>query len=618
MKKRSKKQEAPKERKEVEMQIRAARVDVMDGDDDNPASVIMSVSSEAPVLSYIYFNDRYQQAYEILDHSPSSIDMSRAQDGLVILDRHHGDQIGLMRAVAKDGKLVGPVEFCSGERAQEISKDAAKGLRRNVSVGYMVRADSYQVEGEQDGIPVVRAMSWTPYEASFEPVPADTTVGVNRSEKLKEERANPQEPKKEERKMEAKDMAKLFARAAKYGIDSEKVEALVVEDSTIDSVRSALDSMIVEKQDADLVAARKEVVEIKERKPVVPQVEEVKPVGGSAKEEEKIMRNYSVMNVLRHMAGVKTDIGLEQEVSDELAKQRGKSATGIIVPHSALAQRDFTVSGTSSASVSTDLLSGEFIELLRTKSILGAAGVKFLPGLVGNVAIPKMTAGATGYWVAEGSDITESQPTLGQVTGTPHTCGVMTDISRRLLLQSTPAAEMLVRDEIIERIIRTIQIAVFAGTGADGQPSAITNATGINNPSVTAGTPTYAEILNFPGDVMADNAEANGQKFLMTAEVWAKLAATLVGADGARTVLDPYTQKCIGYDYLTCEDLPANSLWFGNWATVNVGVWGNGIDLNMDTATLSASGGLRVVGLQDVDVMVRQGKALAYNTAVTS
>ena len=44
----------------------------------------------------------------------------------------------------------------------------------------------------------------------------------------------------------------------------------------------------------------------------------------------------------------------------------------------------------------------------------------------------------------------------------------------------------------------------------------------------------------------------------------------------------------------------------------------DGIDINVDVSTLSASGGVRVVGLQDVDVMVRLGQALAYNTAVTA
>jgi HK97 family phage major capsid protein len=574
--------------------------------------VRMSVSSEIPVLSTVYFQDRWQRAYEILDHRPGSVDLSRAKEGLVILDRHYGDQIGLMRLENMDGKMGGVVEFCTGQRAQEIAADAAKGLRRNVSVGYQVRSDSYRLEGEKDGYPVVRAMSWMPYEASFEPVPADTTVGVNRSDKqLAVEPAAKEQTRR--KVMEPKEMQKLFSRAQKYGIDAEKVSEIDMTDAV--AARAALDAMIVDKQEADLVAARKAA----EAKPVAPEMKERGKIDAPAVVINKEHR-YSVMNVIRKLSGMKADCGLEMELSDELANQRGTSAKGIIIPHVALAKRDFTVSGTSSASVSTDLLAGEFIDLLRTRSILGAAGVRFLTGLSGNVAIPKMTAGATGYWVSEGGDITESQPTLGQVTGTPHTCGVMTDISRRLILQSTPAAEMLVRDEIVERIIRTIQVATFAGTGSDGQPSAITTATGINNPTIaTAGTPTYTEILSFLADIEADSATADDMKWIMTSEVWAKLAATFTNATYGEQALANWASKTmIGYPYLLTEDVPANSLWFGNWATVNIGVWGNGIDINVDDKTLSSSGGVRIVGLQDVDVMVRQGKALSYNTAVTA
>ena len=621
MKKRSiqKQISEPAEPAKREMQYREASFEVR-ADDKGVESVRMSVSSEAPVLSYVDFNGQWLRAYEILDHGDKSVDMSRCRDGLVILDQHGGDQIGLMSVSLEGRKLGGAVEFCTGARAQEIKQDALKKLRRNTSVGYRVNADSYRMEGEKDGIPVVRAMSWMPYEASFVPVPADPGVGVGRAETQQIEKKNnpPATAGKERKIMTPKEIAALFARAAKYGIESAKVESLVEGDNA----RAALDALIVEKQEADAEKARKEVEELKARKPARHEVGVDATASIDGRGAPAIVKNdrrYSLLNVIRSQSGHRVDIGMERELSDELARQRGSAAKGIIVPHAALAKRDFTVSGTSSATVDTALLAGEFIDVLRTKSVLGAAGVRFLTGLSGNVAIPKMSAGATGYWVAEAGDITESQPTLGQVSGTPHTCGVMTDISRKLILQSSPAAEMLVRDEIIERIIRTIQIAVFAGTGSDGQPSAITTATGINNPSVTQGTPTYAEILNFPGSIMADNAEADGQKWIMTAEVWAKLASTMRTATyGDIPVLDPVSKTCVGFPYLVTEDVPANSLWFGNWATVNVGVWGNGIDINVDDKTLSSSGGVRIVGLQDVDVMVRQGYALAYNSAVTS
>jgi len=612
-----------------DLSVRDCTIDVRAKDGDTPASVRMSVSSEEPVLTVVRFNGDYMQAYEILDHTTESVDLSRARDGLVVLDRHYGDQIGLMSVEVRDEKLGGAVRFGAGQRAQEIAQDAETGIRRNVSVGYLVDAASYRLEGDKDGIPVVRAMHWTPYEASFEPVPADPTVGVSRAGQnvdVPAKRAH-----KENKDMKPKEMAKLFARAAKFGIDQSKVEALFVEDATYEGVRAQLDALIVDKQSDDNEGLRGQITVLNERKPdITPDVAPVvvPPIGGDAETQTKVVRRYSVMNVLRRAAGIdrdalgnKVDVGFEQEINDECRDLNMGSARGgqFIVPHAVLASRDFTVSGSSSASVSTDLYASEFIDLLRTKYALGRLGVRFMSGLVGNVAIPKMTAGATGYWVAEGTDVTESQPTLGQITGTPHTCGVLTDISRRMLLQSTPDAEAMVRDEIVQRINRTVQVAVFQGSGAGGEPAAITNASGINNPSIAvAGTPTFAEIVSFPGAVMADNADADGQKWSMTAEVWEKLATTKKDAGSGDFVLNTETKQMLGRGYEVTEDVGANSLFFGDWSSVVVGLWGAGIDLNLDTATLSAQGGLRIVGLQDVDVMVRLGEALAYNAAVTA
>lgn len=579
-------------------------------------TVRMSVSSEAPVLSYVDFNGQCIRAYEILDHGEKSIDMSRCKDGLVILDQHGGDQIGLMAVSVEGRKLGGNVEFCTGARAQEIKQDAVRKLRRNTSVGYRVDPKSYRQEGDKDGIPVVRAMSWMPYEASFVPVPADPGVGVGRAETEVNQREAGQ-PGERTKKMEPKDIASLFARAAKFGIEADKVQELV----EAGKGRAELDALIVEKQTADADALRKEAKEAKER---AEKAEKAKPSHAAAIDGAPSIvgkeHRYSVLKVIRALGGENVDVGLERELSQECARIRGRSSKGMIIPFNALSTRDLSVSGTSSATVETMLDAANFIDLLRSKYVLGQLGVTFMPGIVGNLSIPKMSAGATYYHVAEAGDITESTPTLGNVTGTPHTIGAIVDVTRRMLEQSTPAAEQMVRTEVYERLLRGVQTMVFAGSGSDGQPSAITNATGINNPSISsAGTPTYAEILNFIFDIDADNAAADGQKWAMTSEVAAKLAATMRTATyGDIPILDPAQPNMLGKPWMTCSDLPANSLWFGDWSSVVIPFWGAGIEVDSDNAKLFASGGITLRALLDYDVMVRQGCALAYNTAVTT
>jgi len=314
MKTRSKTKPAQSESKEdrPDLMIRAATVDIRAADGDKPAQVRMSVSSEEPVLTYIYFNEQWQRAFEILDHAPGSVDMSRCKDGLVILDRHYGDQIGLMAVDLEGRKMAGPVEFCSGQRAQEISKDAAKGLRRNVSVGYLVRADSYRLEGNKDGIPVVRAMSWTPYEASFEPVPADTTVGVNRAAQTTAAVVTAKE-----RRMDPKEMAQLFERAAKFGISADKVSALIADGKG----RAELDAMIVEKQGSDIAARDAQIKVLETRKPDAPAVQPAAVVGSpSIGLTQTEVRRYSMLRAIQgQIPNSGVDAGFERECSQEVA-----------------------------------------------------------------------------------------------------------------------------------------------------------------------------------------------------------------------------------------------------------------------------------------------------------
>ena len=88
----------------------------------------------------------------------------------------------------------------------------------------------------------------------------------------------------------------------------------------------------------------------------------------------------------------------EREASDAVAAKMGRAAQGFFVPVE-VQQRDLLV-GTATAgghTVATQVLAANFIELLRNKLAVAGLGAQFLSGLVGNIAIPRQTAGATAY-----------------------------------------------------------------------------------------------------------------------------------------------------------------------------------------------------------------------------
>lgn len=636
---RSKRTEGPAANKPEEqnpdLMIRAATLTATRAEGEAPPRVSMSVSSEEPVLTFVEFNGTWQRAFEVLDHSPESVDLSRAKDGLVIRDRHFGDQVGLIPDLKLgDRKLGGAVEFCTGPRAQEIAADAAKNLRRNVSIGYAVAAESYRLEGEKDGVPIVRAMSWMPYEASFEPVPADTSVGVGRN-------ATPTKPaqQKGKRTMDTQGKATLdpdgvveiYRLARAFNMTPGMADDHIKSGKSVEEFRT----LALKKAEEDKATAeRKAEEERKEReakgnKPKTPAPGEPLKVLDE-REAAEVKKRYSVVNVIRALSGIKVDIGFERELSDELAKRSGKDAQGILIPHEAPAMaprhRDFVKLANGSNMVATDMAVDLFIDILRSKMVLANAGATVLSGLVGDIAIPKLTGSTTGYWVSAegGAPTAESNPTIGQVTGTPHTCGGYTDITRRLLIQSSLDAQSLVQNDLIAIVSRLVEVAAFAGTGADGQPTGLNGVSGVNNPTVTQDAATFAQVVSFLEQIETDNAAFEGQSWIMRATVMAHLATRprFVSTSSPEAafgpmILDLDNKNMVGYPYQVTNNVPAASLWFGSWANLILALW-SGVDITVDPYTNSTTGTLRVVALQDADIMCRYGQAFGYQTGIVS
>ena len=100
-------------------------------------------------------------------------------------------------------------------------------------------------------------------------------------------------------------------------------------------------------------------------------------------------------------------------------------------------------------------------------------GVRRLSGLVGNADITKQTAGATAYWLAtESTAITEAQQTLGLLQLRPNNLGAYTEVSRQLMLQSTPDADAFVMEDLAAQLAVAIDTAILVGTGTE-QPQGI-------------------------------------------------------------------------------------------------------------------------------------------------
>ena len=147
--------------------------------DDN--TYFMTVSSEEPVV-------RWGES-EILLHTEKAVNRNPLLEVGAILKNHNPDKIVAKPVSAQiiDRKLVVGFVFGNTEEAKRAKDEVDQGLLKGVSVGgviekvkYFPSDGIYQGREYREGTYLVT--NWAVREASLTPIPADTTVGINRKQ----------------------------------------------------------------------------------------------------------------------------------------------------------------------------------------------------------------------------------------------------------------------------------------------------------------------------------------------------------------------------------------------------------------------------------------------------
>lgn len=365
--------------------------------------------------------------------------------------------------------------------------------------------------------------------------------------------------------------------------------------------------------------------------------------------------SYSLLSAVRSISEKGRPVGLEAEVSQELAKARGRNpqANGFFIPWNLSTNRDYigertrqlvekqarsrsrrprgqfrtgVDNTTTFAGGIIGILGTELIDLLRNRMVLRAAGARTLTGLFGSTfSLPKLTAASTGYWVAESTAPTASNATLGQVTWTPRTLGCYSDISRKLVLQSSLDVEEIVRDDLAKVMAIEMDRAGLFGSGSGQVPQGISGYSGV---PVTAlgtngGEPTWALLVGLETAVATANADMDRLAYITSPAGRGNLKQTLKVGTTFPSYLwnaDDPDYPLNGYPAFTTNQVPANlvkgsastctGLIYGDFDSAVYGLWGP-MELVVDPFTLSNQGGLRLVMLQDLDFELRYAGAFA-------
>jgi HK97 family phage major capsid protein len=434
------------------------------------------------------------------------------------------------------------------------------------------------------------------------------------------------------RAREATRVQEIEALSQRFGMDRDFVRKHVTEKTPIETVRGIV---------LEHVSSRGGPV-----RPLAPST-----VDWTAREAA----NYSLRRaILAALNQDWKDAGFEREVSQTLIKEGKRelqNGGSFLVPTNlpfqvasakrsrfinAMMQRAAYQVGTAAAGgnlVETELMASDFIEVLRNVTVIGQLGARFLTGLVGNINIPRQNAQTTTYWVGESVALTEAEATFDQVQLRPKTVGALSKMSRLMLMQSTPAIEQLVREDLLEVSAQAVDAAGLYGTGSGSQPTGIANTTGVGSVAfgTNGGNYDFDHMIELYAAPLVANAPQANLAFAINGKVKGYLA-TLKSTTGqylwnpSGGVAGGIPSELVGYRYAVSNQLPWNLTkgtsagicsmsMFGNWQELLIGEWGVlEIMVNPYDSTGFTTGDVSVRAFQTVDVGLRHPASFAVTS----
>lgn len=156
--------------------------------DEEARTATISFSSEQPVQRR-YYGD------EILLHGSKNIDLEYLNTVGSVLRKHGGDMVDIVGPVKKawieDRRCRAVIGFDDDENGNTAMRKAKSGSLRGISCGYQITR-GHRLDDENDAYtdpdtgkeyrgPAIIATEWRPHEITLTPIPADHTVGFNRS-----------------------------------------------------------------------------------------------------------------------------------------------------------------------------------------------------------------------------------------------------------------------------------------------------------------------------------------------------------------------------------------------------------------------------------------------------
>ncbi|EOY3401450.1 phage major capsid protein [Escherichia coli] len=626
----------------------------------------IAFSSEQPYQRQFWDEQNQEMVVldEILVHTPEAVDLSRLNNNAPLLFNHNFDNhIGVVCNARIDADNVGRalVKFSKhGTLANDIRNKVIEGTMEKISVGYDIK--EYHIDYAKGQLIVTK---WAPFEISFVTVPADDTVGLNRSlntitvnleakrdmtkeqiEEIKEEQEpaqveeTPVEENKEPKVEENKEDENL-----EDGKDAEHPESVDDDSSTVreaEEVKEEREAAPIEEEKIEEVAERSEEDELEIReiarelniddeelkralaiKDMTPEAFRTKALNKIATaqrnneqqiKDSKMEKTFDLNNVIRSLVDGDVLGAHEAEYSAMAATatmQRGRAARGGSVFVPAAAMRAAAAGNTKAdltAITDEKLLTESYIEMLMPESVLGRLGVTVYSGLTAPTAIPKMTKSSVDAFgfVDENGAAPEGKAEFANVKLSPKTFAGGNPISRQSI-KTVPGIATLITDHINQAVRIKLEQLILSDKDNERGPAGLVKQLVDASRVTKKAAFSYKDFLKEIAALTDAGVPAQAIKFAMSGATAAELESTLKDNGVSGYIIE--NGKLAGYDVVTSGVIPADHIVLGDFSGITIGEWG-GLELDMDDTTYRAQSAIVPRIWVDLDYVVTQPEAL--------
>ena len=550
---------------------------------------VFSLCSDAP---YERESKQFGVYDEVLVISEESVDFSRLNSGACAFLRDHDPEkvLGVIVKAWIDGnKVKCKVKFSDREDVQEVVRDIQAGIMTCTSVGYTI--DKYHFSTE-NGKKTMYADRFMIYEGSLVGIPADISVGFNRSLDREEHEMQRNEPKeKPEEKAEGTPEGQKPAcpeQKAEGTPEGQKPACPEQKESPCEGtekkacgeqekkscegecanegecakspceeqeeIRSLGDLMECPELAEAFIREKRSYSDFKKAVKEHNSIESIK--------ETKKMNKFSLRKALLNAVGRMSneEASFERGVIEENKRKFGVTDADIVVTKAQL--RDFN--GTEALNQTT-YKPGMYAPVLRAPVTKDAVGTRKVAVAGQSISFSVATSGLNAGYVDINGEIPSATLDFTLKTMTPKKYGCFVDVSYQSLLQDDPSAEAVIMEDIGKALAQTADYAFFNGLSGSNQPVGLLNVANVNTVTLS-GAPTLATALEFEKKIRESFDYSGDLKWVFGTDAYYQWASTPYSAkEQNKMLLDPDTRKCLGYDAFIDHNIPASAVILGNF-----------------------------------------------------